>query len=189
MKCFKHIALFLSLIFVLTGCATFRLSEAEKEIYSSKTINEFLQSTNVEIVDDQFVKSGAWLEKKDIISISDSGKKDIEVKILLPECEMEKGFWENPYSILTILVLTLGNIYECKTIVELRELETDRVYSYKASTKIFGASGLAAIIRGPLYAFSIQQEKRTRINALLSRYMKEKNIPIEEAKKFLIFYY
>lgn len=193
MRYLKYSIFFFSVILVFTGCATFRLSESEKKIYSSKTINDFLQSANVEIVDGQFVKSGAWLEKRDIVSESTSGaevtKKDIEIKILLPECKMIKGFWENPYSILTVLVLTLGNIYECETIVELTETETDRVYVYQTSTEVFGASGLVAIIRGPFYPFFIQKEKKTRINALLSNYMKEKDVPVEELKRFFIFHY
>lgn len=174
------------LIMIQVGCATIQLEGAKslpKEFDGEK--RSFYAKTRISVDDEQFTLIGG-LQPQDFYAIGEgpTQPEDNELNVVLPSCKMSKGFWENPYTLLTILGLTIGNIYECKTFIEVKDLKRGVVHSYETTTEYFGFTGLGAVIWGPFTGAILYSKKKNQVNSALYLYLKEKEtLPLVKSPK------
>jgi hypothetical protein len=137
----------------LTGCMTFPFDRPEK-INPESAETKFLGKMDINIKDDQFVPYSKELKSDFLYPRSLDVKEKIgTANFDLQDCEMTRGFWKNPYTILSVLTLTafpIGNVYECKTILEVKLSGSKEKVRTETVTKYYHGTGLSAILWGPL---------------------------------------
>lgn len=178
----KSVLITIIVIFQI-GCVTARLNGPEK-LSSQDLRNQqiFLDEAKVSIDDSQFTWIAGEIYPSNLYAFRKMPEGPLlnEIKVTMPECEMTKGFWANPFTLVTALGFTVGNIYECKTLIHVMEVGQSTSRSYETTTEYFGFTGLGALLWGPFMGAMVGSKKIDQIRSTIYLYMKDMNSGLSE---------
>ncbi len=143
----------------------------------------FIEFSKIDIEDHQFEWLSLRLEREALDRPFSKMKADpdFEVDVLLQRCEVVKEFWKNPYTVLTILVLTVGKIYECKTSLQITDLNSNTTRNIENSVREYGFTGFPGLLALPFAPSLLNIGKSERVRYGLHMYFKETGmLPVDK---------
>lgn len=135
-------------------------------------ITELVKRSDLHVTDKQFLFVNRPLSEKDFENTLRAKEKyeiENDITVNLEACQFEKGFWKDPWSILSVATFTifpLPNYFTCRTTVEIRNRKTGVTQRAENLVTYYSGIGVLTPIAGlvtPIYMYQYKLQEAIKL--------------------------
>jgi hypothetical protein len=174
----KYFVLFTILICCF-GCVSTGVLRIENSEDSSLEIKRLLEESSLKINDKQFVFYSKSLRADDVYiryHVNETVKEfKNSIVVSLDECILEKRFYENPATLLSLISFTIipvRNTYSCKSRIVVTDIVSQKTSEYYFDQNYIIAFGIVIFPFGLFDSLEVGYVKRNSVDNLLFEVVK-----------------